>query len=82
MDMITYESIAPTEDCAKAVKKKSVIEDGYNHDELIKNIDEIIMQHRNEGTSLDGNISTACENRGQVKHSSYETHMQKIKLKV
>ena len=49
MDMIIYESIAPTEDCAKALKiqKKSVIEDGYNHDELITNIDEIIMQHRN-----------------------------------
>ena len=38
--------------------------------------------HRNEGTSLDGDISTACENSGQVKHSSYETHIQKVKLKI
>ena len=50
-------------------------EDGYNHELIIK-FDESIMQQRNEGTSLDGDISTVCENRGQVKHSSYETHMQ------
>ena len=31
---------------------------------------------------IEGDISTACKNRGQVKDYSYETHAQKVKLKV
>ena len=83
MNMITYEFIIPREDCEKAAKnnKITVNEDGYTH-ELILKLDGSILQHRNEGTSLEGDSSTACKNRGQVKHYSYETHMQKVQLKV
>ena len=40
------------------------------------------MQHRNKEPSVDGESSTACKNRGQVKNYSYEKHMQKVNLKV
>ena len=55
-------------------------EDGYTHELIIKT-DESILPHRNEGTSLEGGSLTACKNRGQVKHYSYEPHMQKVELK-
>ena len=77
MNMITYEIIIPPEDCKKAAKnnKITVNEDGYTNELIIK-MDESILQHRNEGTSLEGDSSTACKNRGQIKHYSYKTHMQ------
>ena len=83
MNMITYEIIIPPEDCEKAAKNNKILvnEDGYTHELIIK-MDESILQHRNEGTSLEGDSSTACKNRGQIKHYSYETHMQKVQLKV
>ena len=55
-------------------------EDGYTHELIIKT-DESILPHRNEGISLEGGSLTACKNRGQVKHYSYEPHMQKVELK-
>ena len=84
MNMKPFESIKPPEDCERAAKNNKIIvnEDGYTHELIIK-MDESILQHRNEGTSLESNSSTACKNRGQVKHYSYaERHMQKVKLKV
>ena len=82
MNMITYEFVIPPEDCEKAAKnnKITVNEDGYTHELIIK-MDESILQHRNEGTSLEGDSSTSCKKRGQIKHCSYETHMQKVQLK-
>ena len=66
LNMITYKIIIPPEDCEKAAKNNKILanEDGYTHELIIK-MNESILKPRNEGTSLEGDSSTACKNRGQ-----------------
>ena len=38
--------------------------------------------YKNQGVDLESDSSTSCDNRGQIKHFSFETLMQKTILDI
>ena len=40
------------------------------------------LSYKNQGVDLEGDSSTSCDNRGQIKHFPFETLMQETVLDI
>ena len=82
--IITYDIIVSPEQCLNANKTGKIAVTEFDDDEMEIDIKHGIktVSYKNQGVDLEGESSTSCDNRGQIKHFSFETLMQETVLDI
>ena len=76
--VITYNIIVSPEQCLNANKTGKITVTEFDDEDMEIDIKHGIktVSYKNQGVDLEGDSSTSCDNRGQIKHFSFETLMQ------
>ena len=76
--IITYDIIVSPEQGLNANKTGKITVTEFDDDDLEIDIKHGIktVSYKNQGVNLEGDSSTSCDNRGQIKHFYFETLMQ------
>ena len=82
--IITYDIIVSPEQCLNANKTGKITVTEFDDDDMEIDIKHGIktVSYKNQGVDLEGESSTSCDNRGQIKHFSFETLMQETVLDI
>ena len=82
--IITYNIIVSPEQCLNANKTGKITVTEFDDEDMEIDIKHGIktVSYKNQGVDLEGESSTSCDNRGQIKHFSFETLMQEIVLDI
>ena len=82
--IITYNIIVSPEHCLNANKTGKITVTEFDDDDMEIDIKHGIKNftYKNQGVDLEGDSSTSYDNRGQIKHFTFETLMQETVLDI